>query len=68
MTDLDPVLVLERLREAGRLFAPPHVDDLREHTPPADLSPEAVQARLDELRALLRLADYLGQAKIPADR
>lgn len=64
MDELDPRAVAERLAEAARLFDPPHIDELREAVPPEDLSPQTVQARLEELRALLKLADYLGQARI----
>lgn len=64
---LDPAVVLQRLEQAAALFDPPTVDTLREHVPPPDLSPEVVQARLDELRALLELADYLGQARFVDD-
>jgi hypothetical protein len=63
VSELDPIEVAARLAEAARLFDPPHVDDLREPVPPPDLSPETVQARLDELRALLRLAEHLGRAR-----
>lgn len=64
MSDLDPVLVAARLEEARRLYVPVRLDEIREEPPPADLRPETVQARLDELRELLRLAEYLGQARI----
>ena len=61
---LDPVLVEARLREAARLFQWTHVDELREPPPERTLHPDVVQARLDELRALLELVDYLGKARV----
>ena len=48
----------------AKLFRPPRLDELRERPAPPDLSAQAVAARLQELRALLRLSAYLGQARI----